>query len=211
MRRTAFAILLLLATGGSTRAVADPLFTVTLTGDGHTFQFTTPNPPTVADHPHVVQVAVDGLPGTVDGVGGYTFDTSTIVELNTGQFPTFVLGVNPLPVGTVPQPPHGPDYDLFGPTITTLVSDVPNPNPQCYQFVCNDLLTFAFVPSDYNFSGTDPNGTFGLYTLTITPSPATGATPEPAGFLLTATGAFGIAAMRLRRRPGGVAPLRPAL
>ena len=171
-------------------AQADSLFTFTLTGDGHTFQFTTPNPPTITDHPHIVQVSVDDLEGTVDGVGGYTFNALVVVELNFGFEPTLMLNVSPLPAGQQSQGPFGPNYDLNGPSITTLVSDVPNPYPECYfSNVCNDLLTFAFVPGNYAFIGYDPNRTIGDYTLEIAPAQASAVTPEPSAWLLVLTGA----------------------
>jgi hypothetical protein len=193
--------ILLVASAGA--AFADPLFTFTITGDGHTFQFTEPNPPTVADHPHDVQVTLGAVTGTVDGVGGYSFAAEfDVVEVDLGQNPVMNLEISPDPpnIGPPYSPYYGDDYRLFGQTFTTLVSDVPNPDPQCYQSVCNDLLTYTYVLGDHPLFGYDPDVNQGPYTLNIAAADATAVTPEPPSLLLAMGGVALAGGLALRRR-----------
>ncbi len=139
-------------------ALADPMFNFTITGDGHTFQFTVPNPPTTTETPHLVYALLPTATGTVDNQSGYTFSGSIVVLENTGTFPVLDLNVTPDPAGIAPPYPTGTDtYALYGSTFTTLVSDVPNPYPSCQGGACNDLLTFAFLPAEYTLYGFDPD------------------------------------------------------
>ncbi len=192
-------------------ALADPLFNFTITGDGHTFQFTVPSPPVTTENPHLVYAQLPTTSGTVDGVGGYTFRGDLVVLGNNGFFPVLDLDVSPDPTGIKPPYPTGTDtYMLNGPTFTTLVSDVPNPYPSCPLGVCNDLLSFAFVPAEYTLYGYDPDRNQGPYTLDITAATPATVTPEPPTFLLMLAGiaGSGVAAFRRRRSRAGGAPGR---
>ena len=198
LKRVIFALTFFLLLSAD-RAFADPMFHFTITDDGHTFRFTAPNPPSVTDHPHAVQVELGPAPGTVDGVGGYTFAGPVIVELDFADLPVLMLGVSPSLPGQGGSFPFGPDYYLNGPMFTELVSDVPNPHPECYAFnVCNDIQAFAFVPGDYSLYGFDPARNQASYILNITAASATGVTPEPPSLLLALAGLAG-ALVPLRR------------
>jgi MYXO-CTERM domain-containing protein len=199
LRRALYLLGLLFVFPCAHPALADPMFLFTLTGDGSTFQFTTPNPATVTGHPHQIDVFLSGVTGAVDGVEGYTFGATIVAELNLFTSPVLYLNVSPSPSNLQPPYPLGPgNYDLYGPTFTTLVSDLPNPSPYCYPgfTACNDLLTFAFVPGEYSLYGYDPDGKLGNYSLDIATSAAS--TPEPYSSLLVLMGAAALPAWRRR-------------
>ena len=179
---------LLLATAASS-CLADPMFNFTLTGDGHVFQFTAPNPSVVTDHPHNVDAGLVNLPGSIDGLDGYKFNVDLVLISVSPDFPVLTLGVNPSLPGQGGSPPFSPVYDLYGEPLATRIADVPNPNPECYSSdVCNDLLTYAFVPGEYSLYGYDPARNPGSYTLDIAAAPASGVTPEASTLLLSLTG-----------------------
>jgi hypothetical protein len=203
MRRLSLALGLGLVTACLGTALADPVFDFTVIGDGHTFQFSLPNPATINDHPHALNINYGSVAGTVDGVGGYTFTPAFIAESNGYAGADFSFDVTPIPTG--PPPPLGDSsYNLFGPTLFTLVSDVPNPNGN-YDAYDGDFLTFAFVPGDYTFSGlgSAPNTTL-TYSVDITQE-AAAVTPEPGTWILWLTAA-GLLAVTLRRKSVAPAP-----
>ena len=193
MRRLSLALGIGLVTACLGTALADPVFDFTVIGDGHTFQFSLPNPATITDHPHALEVYFSGVPGTADGASGYTFSSMFVTESRGYAGADFTFDVTPLAAGSG-------GYALFGPTLFTLVSDVPNPMGNVYD---GDLLTFAFVPGDYTFLGLGSAGTVQTFSVDITEEAAV--TPEPGTWILWLTGA-GLLPVALQRRSVALAP-----
>ena len=170
---------------------ADPLFDIRVSGDGHVLEFVTPNPGPVYDHPHAVYAFVSGT-GTEDGVNGYSFSLNLIID-SRGYFgPNFQLG------GGVPGSGTGFTYDLYGPAVTAFTSVPVSYNPVFQGPGYQDLLTPNFLPGDYGFRGFVGQNIQNFDVL-ITEETGPAVTPEPATWVLLATGAAGVGASLGRR------------
>jgi PEP-CTERM motif len=179
MRKTLFTLALLAsALTLPLTAHADTL-TATLTGDGHTFVFTLPSPYDFPDQIHLVTLPTIRTTGSIDGIGGQTFDVtffSGIADFGSsfifdGVFNccdyTFLgnLLVHP---GADPNAPAG--------DLTAIISTGP---------------TTVYIPG--------PEGARDLFTLDIEDT-SSAPTPEPSTILLLGTGAVGLLTTIRRRR-----------
>jgi hypothetical protein len=165
MRKALFALPLLASALILPRtAHADTTDFFTITGDYSGYTFSLPEQFTFADSPHLVTVPSLTTTGTIDGLGGKTFDVSFFTDLdNTGNSLTF-NGIT-----------------LAGPLLISFVSSSGN------------FDTAAIIPGSYtlinltnSIKGPD------YYHLTITPETTPPAVPEPPTLVLLATGALAL-------------------
>ena len=192
------AILLLALPWIATAAVhADPLYDIKVSGDGHVFDFVTPNPVPAYDHPHAVYASFSGGPGTVDGVGGYSFSGSLDIASRGFSGPNFSFS------GALAGFTTGFSYSLYGPQITSVVYVPVSYNPiynslpgsEFYQ----DQLISSFVPGDYAFRGFVGEN-LESFDVLVTEESGPVVTPEPATWMLLTTGGAGLSALLRRRR-----------
>jgi PEP-CTERM motif len=176
MRKALFALLAAALIHPLT-AHADTTDLFTITGDANTYTFTLPQQFTFPVSLHLVTVPTLTTTGSIDGVGGKTFNVTFFTSIgDPGDSLTFN------------------DITLAGPPLISFVSSSGTPgnsfdtaaiNPGSYQLI--DLANSIKAP-DY-------------YRLTIAPEtapPNPPAVPEPTTFLLLATGTLGLLVKRLR-------------
>jgi hypothetical protein len=146
-------------------AHADTTDLFTITGDSNTYTFTLPEQFTFAVPLHLVTVPTLTTTGTIDGVGGNTFDVSFYTGIgNTGESVTF-NGIT-----------------LAGPVLISFVSSSGN-----FDTAAIDSGSYQLLDLANSIKGPD------YYHLTITPETTPPpAVPEPPTLLLLTTGALAL-------------------
>jgi hypothetical protein len=169
MRKALFALPLLasaLILPRTAHADTNDLFT--LTGDSYTYTFTLPQEFTFPVSYHLVTVPPLSTAGTIDGVGGQTFDVTFYTGIgNTGESLIF-----------------GNIGNLAGPTLISFVSSTGN-----FDTAAIDPGSYQLI--DYANSITGPD----YYDLSITPQttpPNPPTVPEPSTLILLSTGALAL-------------------
>jgi hypothetical protein len=169
MRKALFALPLLasaLILPRTARADTTDLFT--LTGDSNIYTFTLPQEFTFPVENHLVTVAAPRTTGTINGVGGQTFDVD------------FYTGIG----GTGESLKFGTVGNLAGPTLISFVSSTGT-----YDTAAIDTGSYRLIDFANSIKGPD------YYYLTITPEttpPTPPAVPEPPTLLLLSTGALAL-------------------
>jgi hypothetical protein len=168
-------------------AHADAVDDFMLTGNGETLTFSLPATGVYIFHEHFDSFSASGsgiigeAPGTVDA----TFYV---------QYFEFVFGAPDLTIDSSPQSNIPNLYGSIPYSWFVVPAEFPNPSDE-------GTFNVTFVPGTYQLSNTGPffqPPTRLDFTLTITPE--TAATPEPASLTLLATGALGIISLASRRR-----------
>ncbi|WP_353063914.1 PEP-CTERM sorting domain-containing protein [Tunturibacter psychrotolerans] len=149
-------------------ANADTTDLFTITGDSNTYTFTLPQQFTFPVEYHLVTVPAPTTTGTINGVGGQTFNVHFYTGIgNTGDSLSFdQVGV------------------LAGPTLISFVSSTGNTDTAAI-----DPGSYRLI--DYAHSITGPD----YYDLAITPEttpPTPPAVPEPSTLILLSTGALAL-------------------
>jgi hypothetical protein len=170
MRNLLPKLLVLAATALPIAAHADPTDLFTITGDSNTYTFTLPEQFTFADSLHLVTVPTLTTTGTIDGVGGKTFDV------------IFFTGI-----GDPGESLIFNNIDLAGPILISPVSSSGN-----FDTAAIDPGSYQLI--DFANSSKGPD----YYTLTIIPE--AGRVPEPSTLPLLATGTLGVLSLARQRR-----------
>ncbi|MBB5318453.1 PEP-CTERM sorting domain-containing protein [Tunturibacter empetritectus] len=168
MRNALFALPLLASALILPRAAhADTSDLFTITGDSNTYTFTLPEQFTFAVPLHLVTIPSLTTTGTIDGVGGKTFDVTFFTTIgNTGESLSF-NGIT-----------------LAGPPLISFVSSSGN-----FDTAAIDSGSYQLIDYANSIKGPD------YYHLTITPAttpPTPPAVPEPSTLLLLTTGALAL-------------------
>ena len=146
-------------------AHADTTDLFTITGDSSTYMFTLPQQFTFPVEYHLVTVPAPTTTGTINGVGGQTFDVHFYTGIgNTGESLTFDQVGN-----------------LAGPTLISFVSSSGN-----YDTAAIDPGSYQLIDFANSVKGPD------YYHLTITPETTPPTVPEPPTLLLLTTGALAL-------------------
>jgi hypothetical protein len=166
MRKALFALPLLASAFILPRTVhANTTDLFTITADSNTYTFTLPQQFTFAVSPHLVTIPPLATTGTIDGVGGKTFDITFYTGIgNTGESMIFDNIGN-----------------LAGPTLISFVSSTGN-----FDTAAIDTGSYQLIDLANSIKGPD------YYHLTIAPEtnpPNPPAVPEPPTLLLLTTGA----------------------
>jgi hypothetical protein len=169
MRKALFALLLLasvLILPSTAHADTTDLFT--LTGDSNTYTFTLPQQFTFPVESHLVTVPAPATIGTINGVGGQTFDVHFYTGIgSTGDSLSFdQVGI------------------LAGPTLISFVSSTGS-----FDTAAIDTGSYRLIDFANSIKGPD------YYYLTITPEttpPTPPAVPEPSTLILLSTGALAL-------------------
>jgi hypothetical protein len=169
MRKVLFALpLLAFALILPRTAYADTTDLFTLIGDSNTYTFTLPQEFTFPVEYHLVTVAAPTTTGTINGVGGQTFDVDFYTGIgNTGESLIFDKVGN-----------------LAGPRLISFVSSTGS-----FDTAAIDTGSYQLIDLANSIKGPD------YYHLTITPEttpPNPPAVPEPPTLLLLTTGALAL-------------------
>jgi hypothetical protein len=170
MRNLLPKLIVLAATALPIAAHADPIDLFTITGDSNTYTFTLPEQFTFAVPLHLVTVPTLTTTGTIDGVGGKTFDVIFFTGISDPGESLIFNNIN-----------------LAGPILISLVSSSGN-----FDTAAIDPGSYQLI--DFANSSKGPD----YYALTITPE--TGRVPEPSTLPLLATGTLGVLSLARQRR-----------
>jgi len=188
MRNLLPRLLVLAATILPVAAHADTIDDFVLTGNGETVTFSLPATGVYIVHEHFDSFSASG-PGIIDGAPG-TVGATFYVQYFEGVPQAPALGISSSPLSNIPPDLYGSiPYSWFG-----VPAEFPTPEDE-------GTFNVTFVPGTYQLQNTgpfSPPATPLQFTLTITPE--TAATPEPASITLLATGALGIISVAARRR-----------
>jgi hypothetical protein len=173
-------------------ALANTTDLFTITGDSHVYTFTLPEVFSFPDQLHLVALPAQRTTGTIDGVGGQTFDVTFFTDIGTSGISLEFSGIN------VP----GGGITLAGAPLASLLGQSGTPG----HFIDTAEITAVGSGRLIDLASSPKLGP-DYYYLTITPE-TDPSIPEPSTLLLLTTGALGLLSAVRRRRVGRNLPVK---